>query len=73
MHITILENLDHRGASGAEPNTGDGAGIMIQIPHEFLFDECLKTGFQLCLLMAITMASVMLFMPKEIKIKRRVS
>nr|WP_129714195.1 glutamate synthase large subunit [Pedobacter sp. SYP-B3415] len=45
--LTILENLDHRGACGAEPNTGDGAGLMIQVPHEFLYDECLKTGFSL--------------------------
>ena len=34
--LTILLNLDHRGAVGAEPNTGDGAGILIQIPHRFL-------------------------------------
>ena len=32
----ILVNLDHRGACGCEPNTGDGAGILIQTPHEFL-------------------------------------
>ena len=31
--LTALENLHHRGASGAEPNTGDGAGILIQLPH----------------------------------------
>ncbi|MDY6780565.1 MAG: glutamate synthase subunit alpha, partial [Halobacteria archaeon] len=34
-----LENLDHRGARGAEPNTGDGAGILIQKPHGFFEDE----------------------------------
>ncbi len=34
--ITALLNLEHRGAQGAEPNTGDGAGIMIQVPDEFL-------------------------------------
>ncbi|GAB2656216.1 glutamate synthase large subunit [Gordonia jinhuaensis] len=34
--ITALLNLEHRGAAGAEPNTGDGAGIMIQIPDRFL-------------------------------------
>jgi glutamate synthase (ferredoxin) len=34
--LTILLNLDHRGACGCEPNTGDGAGILIQIPHRFL-------------------------------------
>ncbi|OPX17242.1 glutamate synthase central domain-containing protein, partial [Gordonia sp. i37] len=34
--ITALINLEHRGAAGAEPNTGDGAGIMIQVPDRFL-------------------------------------
>ena len=34
--LTILLNLDHRGACGCEKNTGDGAGILIQIPHKFL-------------------------------------
>jgi len=34
--LTILLNLDHRGAVGAEINTGDGAGILIQTPHKFL-------------------------------------
>src|SRR3712207_1801481 len=34
--ITALENLEHRGAAGADPNTGDGAGILIQMPDEFL-------------------------------------
>ncbi|AZG46937.1 glutamate synthase large subunit [Gordonia insulae] len=34
--ITALVNLEHRGAAGAEPNTGDGAGIMIQVPDRFL-------------------------------------
>ncbi|MBX5486745.1 glutamate synthase large subunit [Mycolicibacterium hassiacum] len=34
--ITALLNLEHRGAQGAEPNTGDGAGILIQVPDEFL-------------------------------------
>src|SRR5947199_4770671 len=32
----VLLNLDHRGACGCEANTGDGAGILIQTPHEFL-------------------------------------
>lgn len=63
--ITILENLDHRGACGAEPNTGDGAGIMIQVPHEFLFDECLKTGFSLPAYGDYGVG--MLFLPKEIR------
>ncbi len=45
--LTVLENMEHRGACGFEANTGDGAGIMIQIPHEFFFDECLKLDVQL--------------------------
>jgi glutamate synthase (NADPH/NADH) large chain len=45
--LTILENMEHRGASGSEHNTGDGAGIMIQIPHEFFFSELLKQGIHL--------------------------
>ncbi|RXK55461.1 glutamate synthase large subunit [Oleiharenicola lentus] len=36
--LQILRNLDHRGASGAEINTGDGAGILIQVPHKFFAD-----------------------------------
>ena len=34
--LTVLENLDHRGATGAEENVGDGAGILIQVPDRFL-------------------------------------
>ena len=33
--LDALENLEHRGAAGADPNTGDGAGILLQIPHPF--------------------------------------
>jgi glutamate synthase (ferredoxin) len=45
--LTILENLSHRGASCADENTGDGAGIMVQIPHEFFKRECDVLGFEL--------------------------
>ncbi len=45
--LTVLENMEHRGACGCENNTGDGAGILIQIPHEFFFDECIKLGAHL--------------------------
>jgi len=34
--LQVLEHMVHRGAEGADPNTGDGAGIMVQIPHEFI-------------------------------------
>ena len=45
--ITMLERMSHRGACGCEPNTGDGAGILIQIPHEFFTNECNKLGIKL--------------------------
>ncbi|HRO48250.1 glutamate synthase central domain-containing protein, partial [Agriterribacter sp.] len=45
--LTLLENMEHRGACGCENNTGDGAGIMIQVPHEFFFAECVKLGVHL--------------------------
>ncbi|WP_292009245.1 glutamate synthase large subunit [Chryseobacterium sp.] len=45
--ITMLENMEHRGATGYESNTGDGAGIQIQIPHELLYDEALNYGIDL--------------------------
>ncbi len=45
--ITMLENMEHRGACGCEPDTGDGAGILIQMPHQFLKEECSKLGFEL--------------------------
>jgi glutamate synthase (ferredoxin) len=45
--LQVLVNLQHRGAKGCEVNTGDGAGILLQIPHEFLKAECKKLGFEL--------------------------
>ncbi|MGE0769234.1 MAG: glutamate synthase large subunit [Hyphomicrobiaceae bacterium] len=45
--LAILENLEHRGAVGADPTSGDGAGILLQIPHAFLHDECAKLGISL--------------------------
>lgn len=45
--ITALVNLEHRGAQGAEPNTGDGAGILIQVPDEFFRAVCADEGFEL--------------------------
>ncbi|MVZ61581.1 glutamate synthase large subunit [Sphingobacterium humi] len=45
--LTMLENMEHRGACGCDPESGDGAGIMIQLPHEFLWEECIKLGIQL--------------------------
>ena len=45
--LTILMNLDHRGARGSEVNTGDGAGILMQIPHKFFVKECANTEIKL--------------------------
>ena len=45
--LTMLENMEHRGACGCDPESGDGAGIMIQLPHEFLWEECISIGIQL--------------------------
>ncbi len=45
--LQVLRNLDHRGASGAEVNTGDGAGILIQMPHKFLAEMCKPLRFSL--------------------------
>jgi glutamate synthase (NADPH/NADH) large chain len=45
--ITILKNLAHRGAVGGDSKTGDGAGMLLQIPHEFFIRECGKLGFSL--------------------------
>src|SRR4051812_44728575 len=45
--ITILLNLEHRGAVGADPRAGDGAGIMVQIPHAFFARKAAEIGFAL--------------------------
>lgn len=45
--LQALENLEHRGACGCEKNTGDGAGILIQIPHDFFSEEVQKLNFKL--------------------------
>ncbi len=65
--LTILENMEHRGACGCENNTGDGAGILIQTPHEFFFDECVKLGIHLP---AYSKYGVgFLFFPKDIRLR----
>ena len=45
--FTILVNLTHRGACGCDPETGDGCGMLLQIPHKFFVAECEKLGFAL--------------------------
>jgi glutamate synthase domain-containing protein 2/glutamate synthase domain-containing protein 1/glutamate synthase domain-containing protein 3 len=45
--LEVLINLTHRGAAGCDPETGDGAGILIQIPHAFFLRECGELGMKL--------------------------
>ncbi|WP_246161474.1 glutamate synthase large subunit [Segnochrobactrum spirostomi] len=45
--LEILRNLEHRGAVGADPHMGDGAGILMQIPHRFFAEEAEALGFRL--------------------------
>jgi glutamate synthase (NADPH/NADH) large chain len=45
--LRILKNLEHRGAVGADPKAGDGAGVMLQIPHAFFAAEARRLGFEL--------------------------
>src|SRR6186713_3760179 len=65
--LTILENMEHRGACGCENNTGDGAGITLQTPHEFFFDECVKLGIHLPPFGRYGVG--VLFFPKDIRLK----
>jgi glutamate synthase (NADPH/NADH) large chain len=45
--LEILKRLSHRGACGCDPETGDGAGILMQLPHEFLIREGRALGFDM--------------------------
>jgi len=67
--IEILEKLDHRGASGSEVNTGDGAGVLMQIPHKF-FSEAAKAA-RFTLPAEGQYASGLVFMSKNATKRRR--
>lgn len=45
--LEVLWNMNHRGACGCDPESGDGAGILMQIPQEFLRRECREIGLEL--------------------------
>ena len=45
--LTMNSNMDHRGASGSDPATGDGAGLLVQMPDKFLRKEMAKKGVEL--------------------------
>jgi glutamate synthase (NADPH/NADH) large chain len=61
--LTILVNLEHRGAVGADPQAGDGAGILVQLPHKFFTKEAKRLGFALPA--PGQYAAGFLFMPRE--------
>jgi glutamate synthase (ferredoxin) len=66
--IQILKNLDHRGAAGSEANTGDGAGVLIQMPHDFLKEVCKKA--RIALPNPGEYGCGLIFLPRD-RIKRR--
>ncbi|AJY73986.1 glutamate synthase large subunit [Paenibacillus beijingensis] len=66
--LTVLENMEHRGGQGAEPNTGDGAGIMLQIPHAFFARELKKQEIELPEEGAYAVG--MLFLPHDETVRR---
>ena len=69
--LQILENLTHRGAVGADPLAGDGAGILLQIPDQFMQDEAKKLKIKLP--KADEYGVLMIFLPHEKKIREKFS
>ena len=65
--ILMLENMEHRGATGFEVNTGDGAGVLIQMPHQFFKEECERIGINLPEYGKYGVG--MIFFPKEVKLR----
>jgi glutamate synthase (NADPH/NADH) large chain len=61
--ITVLKNLSHRGAVGGDAKTGDGAGLLAQLPHEFFRNACRRLGFTLPV--DATWGVGMLFLPTD--------
>ncbi|MEY3051779.1 MAG: hypothetical protein RLY31_1564 [Bacteroidota bacterium] len=61
--LTMLRNMEHRGACGCEPNTGDGAGILLQVSQGFFAEEASRLGFRLPAFGAYGVG--MLFLPKD--------
>ena len=70
--LQILRNLDHRGASGAEINTGDGAGILIQLPHKFFAEVCSGPTSRITLPEAGEYGAGLVFLPRNPTVRRKV-
>ena len=66
--LTMLENMEHRGACGCDPESGDGAGILIQLPHEFFMEEC--SELEISLPEPGEYGVGMIFFPKESSLKK---
>lgn len=66
--LTMLENMEHRGACGCDPDSGDGAGILMQIPHEFFMEEC--SDLEISLPQPGEYGVGMLFLPKDSALKK---
>jgi glutamate synthase (NADPH/NADH) large chain len=67
--IQVLLNLEHRGACGCEKNTGDGAGILLQMPHTFLAEACGEAGFRLP--SPASYGAGLVFLPQDAADRRR--
>ncbi len=67
--IEVLQHLEHRGACGCDPETGDGAGILIQLPDRFLRKAAGELGIDLP--PAGAYASGMLFLSTDAKVRSR--
>jgi len=66
--LTLLFNMEHRGGQGSEPSSGDGAGILLQIPDRFFRTEAVKLGFTLP--EEGQYAVAMVFLPQEDSVRR---
>jgi glutamate synthase (NADPH/NADH) large chain len=66
--IQVLRNLDHRGAAGSESNTGDGAGVLMQMPHAFLKEAC--KAARIALPAPGEYGSGLIFLPRD-RVRRR--
>src|SRR5450432_894557 len=63
--LQVLLNLQHRGASGSEKNTGDGAGILMQVPHDFLVEVCAEAKGHITLPAPGQYGVGMVFLPND--------
>lgn len=68
--LQVLTNLDHRGACGSEVNTGDGAGVLLQMPHKFLIEASKKNG--IAVPNPGEYACGIIFLPRNPTLRRRI-